>query len=67
MIENAARQYPGWNNPEKSLLTGSNVFSLPGWLNAALYGLTAFEDKRIGEEKWKLPAGSSIICRLKND
>ncbi len=33
MIENAARQYPGWNNPEKSLLTGSNVFPLPGLIS----------------------------------
>lgn len=45
----------------------SNLDASPGWLNEALYRLTAGEAALVGGETVRMPAGASIVCRLLKD
>ena len=41
----------------------SNLEPTGGRLNEWLYRLTSFEARRVGSERWRLPAGASLVCR----
>ena len=43
----------------------SNPRHSPPWLNQILYRLTSLEARRVGAERWRLPAGSSLVCRCR--
>lgn len=43
----------------------SDLQPLPRWLNGLLYRMTSAEARWVGEERWRMPAGASIISRLK--
>jgi SAM-dependent methyltransferase len=43
----------------------SNLRSMRGWLNALLHGLTVREARWVGRERLRLPAGASLVCRLR--
>jgi SAM-dependent methyltransferase len=48
------------NGPAKSSLS-----TPPRWLNEALYNLTAREAALVGSQSLRMPAGASIICRMR--
>jgi SAM-dependent methyltransferase len=48
------------NSPPKSSLS-----TPPRWLNEALYNLTAREAALVGSQSLRMPAGASIICRMR--
>ena len=43
----------------------SNLSSPPDWLNELLYTITAFEATWVGLERVVMPAGASIVCRIR--
>ncbi|MBI1747215.1 MAG: class I SAM-dependent methyltransferase [Acidobacteria bacterium] len=43
----------------------SDLRPLPHWLNSFLYKLTSCEARWVGEQRQRMPAGASLICRLK--
>jgi len=43
----------------------SNLWTPQPWLNAALYALTSREANWVGTERVSLPAGTSIVCRVR--
>lgn len=43
----------------------SNVQPVPGWLNRCFETVSAFETRRVGDERLRLPAGASLVCRLR--
>jgi len=43
----------------------SNVQPMPGWLNRCFQSVSAFETRRVGDERLRLPAGASLVCRLR--
>ncbi|MBI5524853.1 MAG: class I SAM-dependent methyltransferase [Deltaproteobacteria bacterium] len=43
----------------------SNLRAVPGPVNRLLYRLTSMEARMVGREKAALPAGASIVCRLR--
>ena len=45
----------------------SNVWMPPAWLNEALYTVTSREADWVGAERMALPAGGSLICRVRGD
>jgi SAM-dependent methyltransferase len=45
----------------------SSLSTPPRWLNEALYQLTAREAAFVGEQRLRMPAGASIICRIRRD
>lgn len=47
-------------NPE-----ATNVRPLPRVLNEILYRITSFENRRVGAQRLRLPAGGSIVARLR--
>lgn len=44
----------------------SNVQPVPGWLNRCFETVSAFETRRVGDERLRLPAGASLVCRLRS-
>jgi SAM-dependent methyltransferase len=44
----------------------SNVEPVPAWLNRCLEAVSAFETRRVGDERLRLPAGASLVCRLRS-
>ena len=47
-----------------SWATESNLTAGPSFLNAPLSTVTRFEARMVGEERLRLPAGASLVCRL---
>jgi 2-polyprenyl-3-methyl-5-hydroxy-6-metoxy-1,4-benzoquinol methylase len=47
--------------------TQSSLSTPPKWLNEALYFLTAKEAELVGRQNLRMPAGASIVCRLRKD
>jgi SAM-dependent methyltransferase len=45
----------------------SNLWMPPRWLNEALYRVTSREASWIGTQRASLPAGASIICRVRGE
>ena len=45
--------------------TKSNVDPVPRWLNEVLYDFTAFENKRVGTQRVRLRAGTSLVARVR--
>ncbi len=43
-----------------------NVQPVPGWLNRCFETVSAFETRRVGDERLRLPAGASLVCRLRS-
>jgi SAM-dependent methyltransferase len=43
----------------------SSLSTPPSWINEALYRLTSSEASMVGNETVRMPAGASIICRLR--
>jgi SAM-dependent methyltransferase len=44
----------------------SDLQPLPGWLNGLLYKVTSLEARWVGDQRQHMPAGASLICRLKS-
>jgi len=47
-----------------SIPVKSSVSPAPPWVNEFLYRVTVFEDSLVGRQRWRLPAGSSLVCRI---
>jgi SAM-dependent methyltransferase len=45
----------------------SSLSTPPRWLNEALYRLTAKEAEFVGTQRLRMPAGASIVCRLRKE
>ena len=45
----------------------SNLWMPGSWLNQALYALTSREASWVGAERVSLPAGTSVLCRVRKD
>jgi len=43
----------------------SNVQRTSGWLNSLLHNITGFEARLVGRQILHLPAGASLVCRLR--
>jgi SAM-dependent methyltransferase len=43
----------------------TNLDAHPGWLGGLLYAMTAAEARLVGDERLSLPAGASLVCRLR--
>jgi 2-polyprenyl-3-methyl-5-hydroxy-6-metoxy-1,4-benzoquinol methylase len=48
----------------KRALQVSNLQPTQDWVNRLLYRVTAWENRRVGNEAMTLPAGASLVCRM---
>jgi len=46
-------------------LAHSNLRETPGWLNATLHAVCGLEARWVGDGRLPLPAGASLVCRLR--
>jgi len=51
---------------DRNWASRSNVQPMPGWLNRCFEAVSAFETRRVGDERLRLPAGASLVCRLRS-
>ena len=45
--------------------TESNLTASPRWLDGAIGAVAGLEARAVGAERWRLPAGASVVCRLR--
>jgi len=50
----------------KNWRTQSNLDAHPRWLGGVLHAVTAAEARLVGDERVSLPAGASLVCRLRS-
>jgi 2-polyprenyl-3-methyl-5-hydroxy-6-metoxy-1,4-benzoquinol methylase len=50
--------HPDWR-------TQSNLTAGPAWLSGALRAICGLEARWVGNDRWPLPAGASLVCRVR--